>query len=144
MKPKEFISQLDEIKIMDAIAEAERKSSGEIRVFVAHGDVDEPLPAAARQFTQLGMDKTRHRNGVLIFVAPAVRRFAVVGDSSVHQKCGDVFWRRVSGAMSARMKQGKFIEAILEAVRAIGDLLAQHFPRDPDDRNELPNQIVRG
>src|SRR5262245_43908912 len=71
MKAKEFINQLDERRIADAISAAELKSSGEIRVFVSHRDVSSPLPEAARQFTQLAMDKTKHRNGVLIFVAPA-------------------------------------------------------------------------
>jgi uncharacterized membrane protein len=144
MKAKEFINLLDERRIADAIAAAELKSSGEIRVFVSHREVSTPLPEAAQQFTQLGMDRTRHRNGVLIFVAPASQKFAVVGDSGVHQKCGDEFWQKVGSVMTDLMKQGKYTDAILEAVRTIGDLLAVHFPRDPDDRNELPDTPVRG
>jgi uncharacterized membrane protein len=144
MKPHEFISRLDETKIVDAIAAIERKSSGEIRVFISHDKVGAPLPEAARQFAKFGMDKTRERNAVLIFVAPVSHQFAVVGDVAVHQKCGDAFWQEVSGAMSDLMKQGRFTEAILAALGKIGDLLAKHFPRDPDDTNELPNEILRG
>ena len=144
MKTKEFIDQLDERRIAEAIGAAELKSSGEIRVFVSHRDLSTPLPEAMRQFTQLGMDKTRDRNGVLIFVAPASQKFAVVGDSGVHQKCGDEFWQKVGSVMTDLMKQGKYTDAILEAIRTIGEILALHFPRDPDDRNELPNSLVRG
>ena len=143
MKPTEFIDRLDDSRIVDAIATAEGKTSGEIRVFISHGEVADPLPEAARQFRQLGMDQTRQRNGVLIFVAPASHQFAVVGDSAVHEKCGDGFWQEVSTAMSDLMKQGRFTEAILAGISKIGDLLAKHFPRDPDDTNELPNQTLR-
>lgn len=144
MKTKEFINQLDERKIADAIGAAELKSSGEIRVFVSHRNIPTPLPQAMHQFKQLRMDQTKHRNGVLIFVAPANRKFAVVGDSGVHQKCGNDFWQKVGSGITDSMKRGRYTEAILDAVRTIGDLLAVHFPRDPNDRNELPDSLVRG
>lgn len=144
MKPNDFIHRLDEARIVNAVAEAERRTSGEIRIFVSHRAVADPLAAAAAQFKLLGMDRTQNRNAVLIFVVPTQRQFAVVGDSAVHQKCGDDFWRQVSVVMSEFMKQGKFTEAIAEAVGTIGGLLAQHYPRHPDDQNELPDRIVRG
>ena len=115
MKPKAFISQLDEASLVAAIAEAERKTSGEIRVFLSRRKPDDAVAAAQRAFDQLGMARTRERNGVLIFVAPKVRKFAVIGDAGVHQHCGDEFWKA---------------------------LAARHFPRQPDDVNELPDDIA--
>jgi uncharacterized membrane protein len=46
--------------------------------------------------------------------------------------------------MSELLKQGQFTEAIVSAVGKVGDVLAEHFPNDPDDRDELPNEVVRG
>src|SRR2546421_5588011 len=143
MKHKEFISKLDEARIMQAIVETERKSSGEIRVYISHRKRTDPLKFARKRFVELGMTKTHHRNAVLIYLVPLTRQFAIVGDAGVHDKCGDAFWQQVSAGMTGLLKQGRFTEAILEAIQTIGDILARHFPRDPEDRNELPDRIVR-
>jgi len=143
MKPKEFIDQLDDARIMAAIASAEQKSSGEIRLYVSNEKVDDALAAAQMQFARLGMEKTRLRNGVLVFFAPKSQRFAVVGDSGIHEKCGDDYWQGISNQMSALLKNGRFTEAVVEAITGIGETLAKHFPRAPEDRNELPDGIIR-
>ena len=143
MHHKEFVSKRDETRIVKAITEAERKSSGEIRVYVSHRRRTDPLKFAQKRFVELGMTQTRHRNAVLIYLVPLARQFAIVGDSGVHEKCGDAFWQQVSAGMAGLLKQGRFTEAILEAIQTIGDILARHFPRDPNDRNELPDGIVR-
>ena len=143
MNHKEFISKLDEARIVQAIAGAERKSSGEIRVYISHRRRTDPLKFARKRVVELRMTQTRHRNAVLIYLVPLTRQFAVVGDAGVHEKCGDTFWQQVSAGMVGLLKQGRFTEAILAAIQMIGDILARHFPRDPDDRNELPDRIVR-
>jgi len=143
MNPKVFISQLDEAKIVSAIAEAEGKSSGEIRVYVSQRKRTDPLSFAQKRFLQMGMSKTRHRNAVLIYLVPRTRQFAIVGDQGVHEKCGDAFWQQVSAGMTELLKQGRLTEAILDAIQKVGDVLARHFPRGSDDQNELPDRIVR-
>lgn len=143
MRPKDFISGLDEARIVDAIAEAEGKSSGEIRVYVSHRRRTDPLVFAQKRFLELGMTKTRHRNAVLIYLVPRTRQFAIVGDAGVHEKCGDAFWQQVGARMSDLLKQGRFTEAIIEAIQKVGETLARHFPRGSDDQNELPDQMVR-
>jgi uncharacterized membrane protein len=143
MSPGEFLKHLDDDKIVRAIAAAERNSSGEIRVYVSHKKRADAMAFARRRFTDLGMTKTRHRNGVLIYVVPRTRLFAVIGDVGVNEKCGDEFWQEVSAGMSERLRQGQFTEAILEAIGRVGDMLAKHFPRGPDDRNELPDELAR-
>ena len=143
MTPKSFIEQLDEQKVLDAIAAAERKSSGEIRIYVSNENIVEPLAAAQTQFARLGMDKTNQRNGVLLYFAPRTQQFALVGDTSINEKCGDGFWREITTAMTALLKNGQFTAAVVEAVNKAGDALARHFPRDPNDANELPDKIVR-
>ena len=76
-------------------------------------------------------------------LAPRTRQFAIVGDVGVHQKCGDAFWQQVSAGMTGLLKQGRFTEAVLDAIQKVGDVLARHFPRGSDGQNELPDGIVR-
>jgi len=142
MKPKEFSSQLDEAKLVAAIADAETKTSGEIRVFLSRKSPDDAVVAAQRAFDQLGMAKTAERNGVLIFVAPQARKFAVIGDAGVHQHCGPEFWTALAAEMSGHFRQGEFTNGLLHGIRKAGELLARHFPHRADDVNELPNDIA--
>ena len=76
-----------------------------------------------------GMNKSMERNSVLIFVAPRAHKFAVIGDESVHAKCGDVFWRELAKAMTGYFRKSEFTEGIIHGVRKAGQLLAEHFPR---------------
>jgi len=141
MKVKDFLWQLRHDDLVAAIRAAERKTSGEIRVFISHKKTTEPVAAAQAQFLRLGMTKTSHRNAVLIFVAPVAHTFAVIGDSGVHEKCGEVFWREVAAEMTGHFKRSEFTEGILHGIRKAGELLAAHFPPGPDDRNELPDEV---
>ena len=143
MKPADFLSRLDEKRIIAAIAEAERRSSGEICVYISHRKRRDALEFARARFKKLGMTRTRHRNAVLIYLAPLTRQFAVVGDTGVHEKCGEDFWNQVVAVMRPNLQAEKFTEAVLEGIRKIGELLAQYFPRDPGDKNEIADQIIR-
>ena len=88
------------------------------------------------------MHKTAERNAVLIFVAPRAQKFAVVGDEGVHRKCGEAFWQETVAAMRAHFKRDAFTDALVEAIARAGELLAQHFPRQASDSNELPNELM--
>ncbi|HEX4706678.1 MAG TPA: DUF5130 family protein [Candidatus Udaeobacter sp.] len=143
MRTREFLSKLEHNRIIQAIHEAESKTSGEIRVLIERGKLkSDPFVAAQRKFHRLGMHKTRERNAVLIFVAPRVHKFAVVGDEAIHEKCGDQFWQRVVTAMHHCFRQNKFTEGLGGAITIIGDMLGQHFPRRPADTNELPDEVI--
>lgn len=143
MKAKEFLKRLDDERIIGAIGESERRTSGQIRVFISRKDVDDPLPRAKARFLALGMDQTRDRNGVLIYFAPHTRRFAVVGDTAVHERCGEAFWKELVATMSEALKKEQFTEAVILAVEKCGALLAEHFPPMPDGGNELPDEVER-
>ena len=128
MKTKHLFNELDHDRITAAIGAAEKHTSGEIRVYVSHRKVHDPRHAAAHQFVKLGMDKTRHRNAVLIFIAPESQNFAILGDEAVHAKCGEAFWEQIAGAMHELFRQRKFTEGIVHGIDTAGKLLAQHFP----------------
>ena len=142
MKPDELIAKLDDARIAEAIAAAEKKGTGEIRVCISHRQRDDPLAAARERFHKLRMDRTKRRNAVLIYFVPLTRRFAVYGDIGVHEQCGEEFWRGLVEGMKPRLQEGQYTEAIVFAVGQVGELLARHFPPDPSDRKELSNRVV--
>ena len=142
MQTKVFISKLDDERIVAAIAAAEKKTSGEIRVCISDRKHDDPVSAAQKRFEKLGMANTRERNGVLIYFVPLSQKFAVIGDAGIHAKCGADFWSEITGEMHNLLQAEKFTDAVVFAVGKVGQALAEHFPRCPDDTNELPDQIA--
>ncbi|MEP6810181.1 MAG: TPM domain-containing protein [Chthoniobacterales bacterium] len=143
MRSKEFLARLDHQRISGAIAAAELKTSGEIRVYIQRGETaDDPLVLAQKKFLEFGMEKTAERNAILILVAPRARKFAVVGDEAVHQKCGEQFWQELVASMRVHFQQEKFTDALVEAIESAGQLLAAHFPRRPGDLNQLPDGVI--
>ena len=144
METKAFLHALDDQQIAEAIAQAEKTTSGEIRVFVSESAVDEPVLEAEKQFVRMGMMKTAQRNGVLIYFAPKSQKYAVIGDKGVHEKCGQKFWEHITEEMTPLLKARKFTEAVVLAVKEIGVALAKEFPPIAGDKNELPNRVERG
>jgi uncharacterized membrane protein len=142
MKARKFLHELRHDDIVQTVRDAEQKTSGEIRVFISRHSVEDPIIAAQEAFQKLGMERTQDHNGVLIFVAPRSHNFAVVGDTGVHARCGDSFWTSMTAEMSVHFKRQEFTRGILLGVKKAGDLLARHFPRRPDDQNELSDQIA--
>jgi uncharacterized membrane protein len=137
-----FETQLDHDRIRRAIAAAEQRTSGELRVVVHQYPAVDALAAAKEEFARLGMHRTRERNAVLIFVAPLSRTFALYGDTGIHAKCGDGFWQEVADAMSGHFKREAYTDGLVHALERAGELLAVHFPRRTDDRNELSDDVV--
>ncbi len=141
MKAREFFSKLEHDEIVGAIREAESKMCGEIRVFVSRKEPEDAVVTAQRRFEKLGMTKTKERNGVLIYVAPRVRKFAIIGDVAIHQICGDGFWKEVAHEMTSHFRVSNFTQGIIHAIRRAGALMAEHFPHCAGDKNELSDEI---
>jgi len=133
--------KIDHLRVVAAIGVAERRTSGEIRVVVARRQAADPVAAARKHFEHLGMTRTSARNGVLIYLAPRSRNFAVIGDTAIHDKCGGEFWRELTASMTGHFSRGNFTGGLVHGINRAGVLLAEHFPRAAGDQNELPDQI---
>ena len=145
MRTKEFLSKLDHDRIVGAIKTAEASSSGQIRIYIQRGKLEgDPVIAAQTKFHKLGMESTKERNGVLVFVLPRARKFAVIGDEGVHKKCGDEFWQQLVEKMRAHFQNENFTDALVEAIEETGKLLGRHFPKTSASTNELPDNVVEG
>jgi len=101
----------------------------------------DPLARAQRLFHKLGMHRTAHRHGVLIYVAIGSRKLAVIGDAGIHTRVGDDHWAGVRDLMVERLRSGAPRAALIGAVEEVGRELARHFPRSPDDRDELSDDV---
>ena len=141
-----FLRALDTPAVERAIARAEARTSGEIRVSIAGLFVGGSRRLAERAFRRLGLYATRDRNGVLLLIAPARREVVVLGDEAIHARVGDAFWTDIAARVVARFREDRFTEGVIEAVDAIGEALARHFPAGPDagNPNELPDTIDLG
>ncbi|MEY4940079.1 MAG: hypothetical protein RIQ93_1814 [Verrucomicrobiota bacterium] len=133
--------KIDHERIVAAIGQAEDRTSGEIRVVISRQPADDAVAAAKAQFERLGLTATVARNGVLIFLVPRSRSFAVIGDTAVHAKCGEPFWTELTAAMAEHFRRNDFTTGLTLGIERAGTLLAQFFPRRADDKNELPNTV---
>ena len=109
MRTREFLSKLEHDRIIQAIHEAESKTSGEIRVLIERGKLkSDPLEAAQRKFHRLGMHKTRERNAVLILsrrvfislrllgTTRFMKNAAMNSGNALWKECGRIFKMRSS------------------------------------------------
>ena len=88
-KQKNFFTEEEQKLIAEAIRNAERRTSGEIRVFVeSRCSYVNPLDRAVEIFISLKMDQTAERNAVLLYVATKDRQLAIFGDEGIHKKVG--------------------------------------------------------
>jgi uncharacterized membrane protein len=133
----------DQTKIVDAIRAAERATSGEVKVHVeGRCPGGDPYKRSVELFQRLGLTKTKERNAVLIYVATRDRKFAILGDSGIHEEVGSAFWADAIQRMRVAFARGAFGEGISGAVQAVGQRLAKKFPRQADDVNEIDNEIT--
>ncbi len=142
MHQKEFLEKLDQPRIVDAIAAAEKRTSGEIRVHIqprAHGG--DIRHVAEKTFERLGMTKTAERNGVLLFIACEEQRFTILGDRGINEKVPAGFWDEIAARLTIRFKAGEFTDGIVDAIHSAGEELRHYFPRSESDVDELANEI---
>ena len=115
----------------------------EIRVHLDDRCAGDAMARAIALFERFGMHRTALRNGVLIYVAPRSQKFAIIGDSGIHQSCGQSFWQEVAAAMEADFRAGRFTEGILKGLARTGEALGTYFPRREGvcDINELKDEV---
>ncbi len=143
--PKKFFSADEQKRILEAIEKAEDHTSGEIRLHLeGRCPTEEPLDHAKELFFQLEMDKTAQRNGVLIYLATASHRFAILGDEGIHRVVPENFWEDVKDLMVSHFREDDFSQGMVEGIARIGEKLHEFFPWQSDDANELPDEISFG
>jgi len=139
-----FFTHEEANSILTAIKDAEKKTSGEIRVHVEDYCNHLVFDRASQVFEKLKMNDTKERNGVLFYISVQDREFAVLGDIGIHEKVGEQYWAELSKEMEMAFRQSKFAKGLVQAIRNAGESLQTYFPIQPGDHNELKDDISVG
>lgn len=131
-------------ELLAAIGDAERDTSGEVRIHIDNHVKEDVMDHAAFVFEELEMHKTAQRNGVLFYLALQDHKFAILGDAGINAKVPEGFWDSIRDEMKQLFKQEKHVEALCTGVRRAGQELKKFFPYQQDDVNELPDEISFG
>ncbi len=144
---EKFGSGLD--RIAASVGAAEKTTSAEIAVFIRewtfwnpwHSRADEKRirAHAEKLFIKNGLDKTRDRNAVMLYVSLRERTAVVLGDTGIHKEVADGAWDSITASIAEAARKGLLVDGIVTAVGKIGTLLSAHFPLKSDDTNELPD-----
>jgi uncharacterized membrane protein len=139
-------STLDAIE--QAIAGVERMHDGEIRfaietaltpLHILHGVA--PRARALDVFAHLRVWDTDHNNGVLIYVQLADHDVEIVADRGFKGRVSPAEWEAVCKLMEEHFRAGRFKIGSIGGVEAIGNLLARHFPPNPNQPSQTRNQL---
>lgn len=141
MSPEKQFTTEQKEAMVNAIREAEKNTSGEIRIHIENRCKKEVLDRASEVFAELKMHKTAMRNGVLVYIALEDKKLAILGDAGINTKVPSDFWDGIKNQMVEKFKAGQVTEGISEAVLKVGESLKAYFPYQKDDTNELPDDI---
>jgi len=144
MKASSFFTREQQAQILASVREAEKSTSGEIRVHIETSCPEDVLDRAAWIFKKLGMHKTAERNGVLFYLAVVDKKFAIIGDAGINAKVPSGFWDAIKELLQTNFRDGKFTEGLSEGIIRAGIQLKTHFPYSKDDINELSDEISFG
>ncbi len=143
-KVEDFLSVQQEQQIIDAIRDAEKNTSGEIRVHIERSSQKETIERATEVFYYLKMDETKNRNGVLFYVGVNDKKFAIIGDENINDKVASNFWESTKNKVLQEFKKSNFTNGLVKGITEAGNQLKILFPFEQGDKNELPDSISRG
>ncbi len=143
--PKMFFTEQDQKKIVAAIKDAEKNTSGEIKVHITTSSQwEDVVKQASEVFDKLEMEKTKLRNGVLIYIAKDDRQFAIWADKGINAVVPAGYWESTIDLMRSYMKVGQYAEGVIKGIHMIGSKLKKYFPIEMGDINELSDEISFG
>jgi len=142
-EPPLFFSKAEKEKIKTAIQDAERETSGEIRVHLIKKS-NNLLTEAPLLFDILGMDRTGLRNAVLILLATETKQFCIHGDRGIHEKVPENFWDSQIELLRHHFREDHFADGLCEVIKVLGMKLKEFFPYHRSDLNELPDTVSYG
>ena len=143
-KPKRFFDEESEIKIIQAIKQAELNTSGEIKVHVESKCNDHPLERGDEVFEQLKLHETRQRNGVLFYLAIQEKKFAIIADEGINEEVEFDFWDNIKAKMQEAFQKGDIVGGLTQGISETGQALRKYFPYLDDDENEISDDISQG
>lgn len=97
---------------------------------------------ALQLFIERGIHQTRDQSGLLLMLSELEHEVVILGDSGIHHHIGAVGWENYVKRVIQGLHTGEVASAVVDVLKDLGDVLAEHFPARPDDTNELSNSVV--
>jgi putative membrane protein len=97
---------------------------------------------AVRYFKAGAERRTVGRTGILIYLSLKERRAEIVADEAIHGAVAEEEWGKAMADLIEEVSKGRVADGMIAAIADVGLILAQHFPRSDDDRNELPDRLI--
>ncbi len=139
-----FLSPSEEQEIVNAIIQAEKNTSGEIRVHIEQRSDLDAYERAKKVFFELEMQKTKERNGVLFYVCLNPKSFVILGDEKIDQVVKtENFWEGTKELVINHFKNKMYKDGLVYGILKAGKKLQEFFPAQKDNRDELSNEISK-
>jgi uncharacterized membrane protein len=144
---KKYLSKSDLKEITEVIKTIEKQTSGELRLCIKyktewHEKKMLPRNIAIGEFHKLGMHNTKNKTGVLVMILLKDQKFEIVADVGINNKVQPDIWEKISEELSGHFSKSNYKIGIINLLTAIGELLAEEFPPDTNNINELPDDVV--
>ena len=86
--------------------------------------------------------RTAGRTGILIYLSMGERRAEIIGDEAITSVTRPETWGEAMHALLAEVRKGRVADGMAAAIERIGVVLAEHFPRAAEDKNEIPDKLI--
>lgn len=107
------------------------------RLMLTKGEINEEVHQRALQaFYEHGVGNTSDRDGVLIFISLLEHRAVILADIGISAKVNNDQWGAILKDGLTNLKKDNLSEALLGLIRATGDKLTQHFPRNSKENDD--------
>ncbi len=97
---------------------------------------------ALQEFYKNGLHETEAKTGVLLFVSLLEHRVIVLADTGINAKVKPEHWIETDGAILEGIRGGSLRDGLVAGIRSAGEVLAEHFPWEEGDRNEIPDRVI--
>lgn len=141
-KKLSMLTDKEQEQIKNAIAWAEKATSGEVRVCIEDKCEIDAYDRAIACFADLDMHQTKLRNGILVYIALDDHKFAIIGDEGINKLVSDTFWDSTKNLMLEKFKVGDLVDGISVGIIEAGKQLKKYYPYQTSDINELSDDIV--
>ena len=137
-----FFTVQEDQQLLNALKDAELRSGGEVRIHLENNcRIEDPVERAVEVFNDLNMSATKHRNGVLFYMAIQDSKYAVIGDQGINDKVPRGYWAFLRDRMQNYFIKEAYVEGLLDSIEDVTRHLEKHFPYPSDDTNELSDEI---
>ncbi len=142
MKTRHFLDKVDHDRILHAIRSAEKNTTGNIILYIHHKEIKDALNTAHQIFRKHRFGNTKDQNNILILLAPESQKFAIVGNTALHEKLGQAWWEDFTTLLSSYFKESHYTDGLIAAIEKIGQTFRTHFPaKTSQDRVDLPDIV---